>query len=87
MKFFLKILKWLFISILVIILGIRVSGNQFLLKGIWAVYLHGHKTASIDDARFFDTRNIETAQALPWQTAANYNQFELNRFLPNPTLG
>jgi len=78
MKFFLKTLRWLLIIVLLLILAARLSGNQFLLKGIWAVYLHGHKTASIDDARFFDTRNIETAQALPWQTAANYNQFELS---------
>ncbi len=78
MKHLLSFFKWLIIIVLIAMAGLYFTGNQFLLKGIWAVYLHGHKTASIDDARFFDVGEIATQKTIPWQTSANYNEVSLS---------
>jgi CubicO group peptidase (beta-lactamase class C family) len=76
-----KILKFLAVLLLVlglVILGLFVTGNQFLIKGVWATYLHGDKTATINDARFFDTRTIEAGKVTPWEEAATYNKKQLS---------
>ena len=81
MKTFLKFLSWLFIVLVVLVLGLIISGNRYLLKGIWATYLHGEKSASIGDARFFDTRKVEIGTPQPWPISAHYNKKELNKEL------
>ncbi len=77
MKIALNILKVLAIIILLAVGGLYATGNQFLLKGLWATYLHGNVTATIDDARFFDTRTVEAGIPQPWPLAADYNKMTL----------
>ncbi len=72
-----------FFAIILLILGILVlslflTGNQYLLKGVWATYLHGETSATINDARFFDTRNIAAGTPTEWQLAEDYNQRKLS---------
>ncbi len=64
--------------------GVLVSGNGYLLKGLWASYLHGYKSASIGDARFFDTRIISAGKnKQQWNIKSNYNQKPLTEQLKN----
>jgi CubicO group peptidase (beta-lactamase class C family) len=64
--------------------GVYVSGNGYLLKGLWASYLHGHKSASIGDAQFFDTRIIAAGNnKQPWNIKSDYNQQPLSAQLKN----
>ncbi len=77
MKIVLNSLKILAVVLLLVVGGLYAAGNQFLLKGLWATYLHGDVTATIDDASYFDTRTIEAGAPQPWPLAANYNKMTL----------
>ena len=77
MKIALNSLKVLAVVLLLAVGGLYATGNQFLLKGLWATYLHGNVTATIDDARFFDTRTVEAGTPQPWSLAADYNKMTL----------
>ena len=66
MKIVLNSLKILAVVLLLAVGGLYATGNQFLFKGLWATYLHGNVTATIDDARFFDTRTVEAGTPQPW---------------------
>ena len=78
MKTFLRFLAILLLILGLVVLGLFLTGNQYLLKGAWATYLHGHPTASIDDARFFDTRPIPAGDVDPWPVSSHYNQRNLS---------
>lgn len=72
-----------FLAIFLLILGLLVlslflTGNQYLLKGVWATYLHGETTATINDSRYFDTRNIQAGTTTDWQLAEDYNRRKLS---------
>jgi len=83
MKAILKTLKWLIVVVAVVIFGLIFTGNDFLLKGVWAAYLHGNASATIGDAQFFDTRTVEAGKAQPWIVSANYNKLKLSETLRN----
>ncbi len=73
-----KIFGWLSAMVLLVIAIAYGTGNQFLLKGIWAAYLHGNTSATISDAQFFETRTVETGSEIPWTVSANYNELDLS---------
>lgn len=52
-------------------------GYDYLFKGIWATYLHGETSATIDDARFFPSHTIISGKPKPWMKDANYNKIKL----------
>ncbi len=81
MKAVFKIVKWFVVIVLVLVAAAYVSGNQFLVKGLWAAYLHGNASATIGDAQFFSTRTIEAGEAIPWKEAEDFNQMELSERL------
>ena len=83
MKFVLNFFKWLLILVILIVLSLLFTGNKFLIKGVWATYLHGYKTASIGDSRFFNTRVIDAGVEIPWKVAPDYNQTALSKPLQN----
>lgn len=78
MKKVLKTLAWVVTPILIIVVGLYASGNQFLLKGLWAAYLHGNTSATISDAQFFDTRVIETGTPAPWKVSDFYYEWDIS---------
>jgi CubicO group peptidase (beta-lactamase class C family) len=43
-----------------------LTGKDYLLRGIRATYLQGETSATIDDARFFNTRPVKTGTPMPW---------------------
>ena len=81
MQQIIKILKWvgfILASLLVIaFIYLFVSGKDFLIKGVYVTYLHGHKTAYLDDYRFFDNQVIETGTPQPWPKSKEYNTVAL----------
>ncbi|HWB62421.1 MAG TPA: serine hydrolase [Chitinophagales bacterium] len=79
MKKILKVLAGIVVFFLVLHFGLRLTGNGYLSKGFWAAYMHGNNSATIDDARFFETHKIE-ASATPWQwpVRADYNKAPLS---------
>lgn len=57
-KFFAGII--FFLSL--IVFGLKISGNGYLIKGIAFTYLKGNNSANIYDGKDFDTRIIEASQ-------------------------
>lgn len=70
------------IPMVIVVIGlVYETGNQFLLKGVWAAYLNGNTSATIGDAKFFDTREIEAGTAQPWKVSDDLNTRELSERL------
>ncbi len=62
--------------ILILVLGLYMSGHGYILKALQVVYAHGHITSFIDDYRFFPTRKIlnNKEDIWHWPLHKNYNQ-------------
>jgi CubicO group peptidase (beta-lactamase class C family) len=80
-NFKMKVLKPIIGVLFFLWAAIIASGNDFLLKGVWAAYLHGNTSATISDAQFFDTRTVEGGTAYPWIISPDYNKVELSEKL------
>ncbi len=81
-----KFLKFLAVFLLIlglVVLGLFLTGNQYLVKGVWATYLHGYKSASIGDARFFVTREVPARKPESWTISPGYNEKKLSEKLNN----
>src|SRR5579859_4663045 len=75
MKKFWKIIIGILIFIAALFSIMKIRGDEYLLKGLWACYLHGTTSATIDDARFFDTHQIEASKdSWEWPLKSNYNK-------------
>lgn len=63
------------------------TGNAYLVKGLWASYLHGYNSASIGDAQFFDTRTVPAADTkYEWPLRTDYNKQSLSKTLEDALL-
>lgn len=78
MKYIIGFLKWLLLLLILAAASLYFTGNQFLFKGIWATYLHGYKSASIGDSRFFNTRTIAAGNTSAWPIDEAYNTTTLS---------
>jgi len=78
MKTLLKIFVGTAVVLLLSVAGLYTTGNQFLIKGLWAAYLHGNTSATIGDAKFFDTRTVEAGVGQPWPESPTMNTQELS---------
>ncbi|MGB0176695.1 MAG: serine hydrolase domain-containing protein [Owenweeksia sp.] len=78
---FLRFLAALLLILGLVVFGLFISGNQYLLKGAWATYLHGVSSGTIDDMRFFDTRTVEIGNPVAWRMSESYNTKELSSTL------
>lgn len=58
MKKLIKSLLYVLLFFAVIITGLKITGNGYLIKGVYNTYLHGKVTANIYDGESFDTRPI-----------------------------
>src|SRR5438874_8517337 len=64
------------IALLVIVAVVR--GDTYLFKGLWCCYLHGESTATIDDARYFQTHQVQAAsKSDEWPLSSAYNKTDL----------
>lgn len=73
---------WVIVPLIIVVVGlVYETGNQFLFKGLWAAYLNGNTSATIGDAKFFDTREIPAGTAQPWEVSDDLNGQELSERL------
>lgn len=64
------------------VIGLVATGNAYILKGIWVVYLHGHTTAFIDDFKYFENDEIAASiNPQPWPIHSDYNSVEVTEKL------
>jgi len=78
MKSFFKLLISLVVILALTLLVLFITGNQYLVKGVWVTYLHGETSATITDKKYFAQRAIPASVAQPWPLARNYNQQTLS---------
>ncbi len=71
----------IFVLILLLIIGLYITGNKYLLRAVKLTYLKGHITANIDDYKDFDTRIIETSTPQLWKYSKNFNKIPLTDVL------
>ncbi|MCK5824993.1 MAG: serine hydrolase [Ichthyobacteriaceae bacterium] len=69
MKKITKLLKWPLLFIVIVIGGLYITGNGFLVKAISLTYGRGNTTASIDDYTVFPNRLVLSGDAQPWDIA------------------
>lgn len=80
---FLKRFLILVVLLIAVACGILiVSGNSYIIRGVWVTYLHGHQTAYLDDYKHFDNRTIaKSPKPEPWKEATDYNSVEATKRL------
>lgn len=83
MKKLLKILTGIVLALALLTVIAYTTGNGYLMKGLWASYLHGYNSASIGDARFFETRTVDAGNGSEWPVSENYNKTPLSNELKN----
>ena len=75
-----KFIKRFFIVLIAIIVTLVVLAYVFnvdyLLKAVRTIYFNGHKTAFLEDYKYFDNRTIEKNIAQPWAIAKDYNSVD-----------
>ena len=82
MKALRQIFKWVLILLLTVIVGLYVTGNGYVVKAFWVVYLHGHTSAYIDDFEFFENDTIPAStNPQPWPIHKNFNSVKLTQKL------
>jgi CubicO group peptidase (beta-lactamase class C family) len=78
MKGFIKFLLSIIVVAAITALVLFFTGNQYLLKGVWATYLHGETSATITDKKYFSQRIITASAGQAWPKARQYNQQKLS---------
>jgi CubicO group peptidase (beta-lactamase class C family) len=72
------ILKSLLVLIVLAIVGLYVSGNGHVLKGLRSTYLIGRSMPDIDDKDYFETSTIKADKPEPWGIHKRYGFISLN---------
>ncbi len=73
MKKLFKILKIIIITLVVLVALMYIFKVDYLITAVRTVYFHGHKTAFLDDYKYFPNREIKRGVAQPWHIAKDYN--------------
>ena len=74
-----KILKWVFLSLFVVIALLYLTDTDYILKAVRVVYLNGETTASIDDHIYFENSVIKSGASNAWPKHKNYKQSRSNQ--------
>jgi len=73
-----KILVGFIAIILLLCLGLVLTGNAHIFRAVQLTYLKGNDTANINDGQDFETRIIRAGKPQPWALHENYNKQPLN---------
>ena len=79
MKFLKKLLLWLAGIFLVIYLLLLAFDATYLIRAVRIVYFNGHKTAFLDDYKYFDNDTIRMGEPQPWAISSQYNKAPLSK--------
>lgn len=74
-----RILKWIFILLLILNIAIVATGNTHLYKGIANTYLKGRMGPSISEYKIFPYREIKATAPVEWPLHQLYNKKELSQ--------
>lgn len=75
MRYLKKFLYFLLIFFVLLIGTLYATDHDYLLKAVQTIYLNGHKTAFLDDYKYFDNLTIKKSkQPQAWPKHADYNK-------------
>jgi len=80
-KLFKRFILLFLVGIVFAIMGLYITGNQYLLTAFKLTYLKGQFTANIDDHIDFDTRLIKAGEPQNWKYSKNFNKKPLTDIL------
>ena len=69
-----KFITRLITIIALLVVGLYLTGTDYILKAVQTVYLQGNTTASIDDYTFFENKTINIGKSKAWPLHKNYNK-------------
>ena len=72
MKFLQKTLKWIAITITVLIVLLYIFDVDYLLRAVKTIYFKGYTTAFLEDYKEFPNREIKRGVAQPWAISKDY---------------
>lgn len=81
MNFLKKFSVWLLAPLSGLIILMYIFDIEYLLKAIRVTYFTGHKTAFLEDYKYFDNRTIESGTAQPWNIHKDYNKIQATKKL------
>ncbi len=81
MKFLRRFLVSLALAVLLICLGLWLTGNAHLIKAVRSTYLVGKTGPTIDDYPKFYNRTVKAAKPQEWPLSNNFNQYSLENEL------
>lgn len=82
-KIILRVFKGILALVLLLIVLLYITGNEYIIRGAQLTYLKGKKTANIDDYVDFDNNLILAGHPQPWTKHSLYNQIPLTDTLKN----
>lgn len=79
MRWIIRFFAGILALLVLLIIGLYLSGNAYLIKGVRATYLRGEVSATVDDKVFFAQRTIETGEnTSPLPRHSDYGAFTLS---------
>ncbi|MFL1010654.1 serine hydrolase domain-containing protein [Flavisericum labens] len=82
MKYIKKTVKWIFITILLLVILLYIFDYGYIIRGVQVVYLTGHKTVFIDDYPYFENDTINKGDVTDkWALHKKYNTIEATQTL------
>lgn len=78
LKFLIRFSLSFILAVLLIALGLELSGNGYLIKAVRSTYLQGKTGPTIADFEKFENRRVSHKRTSPWPIAADYNQYHLS---------
>ena len=82
MKWLKRLVIALISLVLIIVLLLYIFKADYLIKAVRITYLNGHKTAFLEDYKYFSNRIIENSSvAQPWNISKNCNQIKATQKL------
>lgn len=83
MKVVFKILKIALVIIVAIVGLMYLFKIDYLLTAVRTIYFNGHKTAFLDDYKYFPNRTVDNGVAQPWSLSKDYNSIKATEVLEN----
>ncbi len=80
-RFLLRFLISLLIAIVLVALGLWISGNGHVIKAVRSTYLVGETGPTIDDYPKFENRRVEAGTPQLWEFSENYQSNSLSKEL------
>lgn len=73
MKILFKIIKITLLILMAVVALMYLFKVDYLLRAVGTIYFNGHKTAFLDDYKYFPNRTVEPGIAQPWPLSKQYN--------------